>query len=109
MRFILAALLLVPALAHADATRRAPAAPAAKTAGSDHRTPDARQMKSDDCARARKQHKTCVLDMGGEDITGNGVKGNGERVDVLTLGPQTSLVRVRHDFIVEILRSAEDL
>jgi hypothetical protein len=92
MSFLLAALLFVPALAHADT-----------------RTPDVRQMKTDDCARARKQNKTCVLDMGTETIEGAGVKGDGERVDIVSFGKATSLIRIRRDFITEILRSAEDL
>jgi hypothetical protein len=92
MRFLLAALLFVPALARAD-----------------HRTPDVHQMKTDDCARARKQNKTCVLDMGTETIEGTGVKGDGERVDLLSFGKATSLIRIRRDFITEILKSAEDL
>jgi hypothetical protein len=90
MRILLAALVLLPTLALAD-------------------TPDAQQMKNDDCARARKQNKTCVLDMGNETLIGTVGKGEGDRVDILTFGKAESLISIRRDFIVEILKSAEDL
>lgn len=90
MRIVLAALVLLPALAFAD-------------------TPDARQMKTDDCARARRQHKQCVLDMGTETLEGVVGKGEGERIDIIGFGKAGSLIRIRRDFIVEILKSAEDL
>ncbi|HEY5945713.1 MAG TPA: hypothetical protein VIV40_09490 [Kofleriaceae bacterium] len=90
MRIVIAALVLVPALALAD-------------------TPDAQKMNTDDCARARKQNKTCVLDMGTETLEGTVGKGDGEKVDILTFGKLPSLIRIRRDFIVEILKSAEDL
>lgn len=92
MRLFFAALLLVPSLALADS-----------------RTPDVGKMRTDDCARARKLNKTCVLDMGGETLEGTVGKGDGERVDIITFGRSASLIRIRRDFITEILRSAEDL
>jgi hypothetical protein len=93
MRIVLAAaLLLAPALAPAD-----------------DRTPDAQKMKTDDCARARKQNKTCVLDMGSETIEGGISRGDGERVDVRIPTKAASLIRFRRDFITEILKTAEDL
>jgi hypothetical protein len=90
MRILLAALVLLPTLAFAD-------------------TPDAQKMNTDDCARARKQNKTCVLDMGTETLEGGVVKNEGERVDFLTFSKLPSLIRIRRDFIVEILKTAEDL
>lgn len=92
MRLLLAALLLVPAIAHAG-----------------DGTPDAQQMKTDDCARARRLHQTCELEMEGENLTGNGASGDGERVGILEFGKSASLIRIRREFIVEILKSAEDL
>ena len=69
-----------------------------------------RAMHTDDCAKARKQHKTCVIDMGkGEQVDGNGVTPNGIGVAVIETMQHASLVQVRRDFIVEILKSAEDL
>ncbi len=91
--FLSAALLLVPAVSHADSSK----------------TTDATKMASDDCARARKNNKTCVLDMGKEEVTGGVVTPTGTAVGLLAFGKATSLIRVRKDFIVEILKSAEDL
>ena len=91
MRIVIAALVLVPALAFAD-------------------TPDAQRMKTDDCARARKQNKTCVLDMGkGDDIQGNSPTAGGSAIGIIQFGKAESLIRIRKDFIVEILKSAEDI
>src|SRR5688572_13819811 len=70
------ALFLVPAVAAAD-------------------TPDAAKMKSDDCARARKNNKTCVLDMGDEKIEGNAPTATGTSVGLLSFGKAGSLIRVR--------------
>jgi hypothetical protein len=74
------------------------------------RTPDAAKMHGDDCAQARNQHKTCVLDMGkGEQVDGSTATPRGVSIGVLGTTKQPSLVQVRRDFIVEILRTAEDL
>ena len=88
---IFIALLLVPALAAAEPSKTA------------------EQKHSDDCAAARKSNKTCVLDMGKEELTGDKPVSSGTRVDVLTHPKQPSLITLRTDFIVEIIRSAEDL
>jgi hypothetical protein len=102
MRILLvAALLLAPALAAADA--KSPPPPA-------NRTADPAKMKTDDCARARKQNKTCVIDMGkAEDITGSAPTAGGSTVGLVRFGAAASLIRIRRDFITEILRAAEDL
>jgi hypothetical protein len=47
--------------------------------------------------------------MGTETLEGNVGKNEGERVDILTFSKLPSLIRIRRDFIVEILKSAEDL
>ena len=91
MRILLATILLVPTLAFAGPT------------------PDANKMKTDDCARARKQNKTCVIDMGKEEVEGGVPKASGTSVAVIQTTKQPSLIRLRKDFIVEILKSAEDL
>ena len=93
--FLSTALLLTSATAFADA-------PASKPT-------DAARMASDDCARARKQNKTCVLDMGKEDITGNAPTAGGSAIGIVTYSKSASLIRIRKDFIVEILKSAEDI
>jgi hypothetical protein len=96
---LVATLLLAPALAAAD-DKPAPA-PA--------RTTDVAKMKNDDCARARKANKTCVLDMGGESLEADSPVPGGVSVGVVTFSKATSLIRIRRDFITEILKSAEDL
>ena len=91
MRILLVtALLLSPALAPAD-------------------TPDVQQMKTDDCALARKHNRACIIDMGSETIEGGVSKNEGERVDIAVWGKATSLIRIRREFIAEIVKTAEDL
>jgi hypothetical protein len=96
--FLAAAVLCTASLASAQ-----PAAPTAT------KNPDAATMHADDCARARALHKTCVLDIKGDDLEGN-VGGPGDGVfsarDWLAAG---SLIHLRRDFITEIIKTAEDL
>jgi len=90
---LLALLLVVPAAAMAQPSQ----------------TTDVNTMHSDDCAKARKAGKTCVLTIDDEDIEG-GVPTAGEtKIEVLTFGTMASLIRLRRDFIPEILKSAEDI
>ena len=90
MRTALAALLLVLATSAA-------------------RADDAKKMANDDCARARAQNKTCVLDMGDEKILGETPTNSGTKVDVLKFITANSLIHIRKDFIPEIIKTAEDL
>jgi hypothetical protein len=95
MRILFAGLLLAlaPAPTFADGT------PAA----------DVTRMKADDCARARKQHKTCVLTIEDEKIDGSRPRNTETEIIVTPFGKHGSLIRVRRDFIAEIMKSAEDL
>lgn len=98
MRTLLAALLLCSAsLASAQ-----PAPAPTKNA-------DATTMHADDCARARALHKTCVLDIKGDDIEGGVDKPSGSVFSAREWVSAGSLVHLRRDFIVEILKTAEDL
>jgi hypothetical protein len=98
---LVATLLLAPALSSADTPTPAP--PVGRTA-------DPAKMKTDDCARARKQNKTCVIDMGkAEELTGNAPTAGGSAIGIVTFGTARSLIRIRRDFITEILKTAEDL
>jgi len=82
-------------------------APASRPAGSP--AADARRMVTDDCALARKAGKACEITLPPEDVDG-GTPGPGDiHVRVLLPGTGTSLIRIRRDFIVEIVKSAEDL
>lgn len=70
---------------------------------------DVQTMATDDCARARKAGKTCVLSIEGEAVEG-GVPTAGESsLGAITFGDHASLIRIRRDFIPEIMKSAEDL
>ena len=71
--------------------------------------PDAKSMHTDDCARARKQNKTCVIDMGKETIEAEKTVPHGTAIGILEYGKAASLIHIRRDFIVEVLRTAEDL
>jgi hypothetical protein len=99
MRFFLAAsLVLATTAARADAP--------AKTGPA----PDVKQMHTDDCAKARAQKRTCVIDMGkGDMVTGNGVTATGSMIGIIDGGKASSLITLRRDFIEEILKSAEDI
>jgi hypothetical protein len=88
---VILATLLAPALASADPGKTA------------------EQKHSDDCAAARKANKTCVLDMGKEELTADKPIGEGIGVGVITTGKEPSLIHIRRDFIVEIIKSAEDV
>lgn len=92
-------ILLAPALAAADDTDKAPT-----------RTTDVQQMKTDDCSRATKQHKQCVLTIGeGETIDGKSPTGGGSAIGIIGFGKASSLIHIRRDFITEILKTAEDI
>ncbi|MGE5181876.1 MAG: hypothetical protein ACM31C_07430 [Acidobacteriota bacterium] len=83
----------------------------ATTAAADpSRTPDVRAMHTDDCAKARKQHKPCIIDMGkAEEVNGKTVLPKGTDVVAIGTGKEPSLVHIRRELIVQILKSAEDL
>ena len=91
MRYLLLAALLVPSIAFADAPT------------------DVTKMKTDDCARARKANKTCVLDIGEETIEGNKVTATGSGWSARQFATMSSLIHIRKDFITEILKSAENV
>lgn len=109
MRLILASLVVLSSsMAFADKSGPA-SAPATKASPAAGATVDVRTMASDDCARARKAGKTCVLDIGEESVEGQVATGTGEGVTTIDWGKAGSLIRLRRDFITEILRSAEDI
>jgi hypothetical protein len=88
---VILATLLAPALASADPGT------------------SAEQKHTDDCAAARRAHRTCVLDMGKEELTADKPIATGVSVGVITTGKEPSLIHIRRDFIVEIIKSAEDI
>jgi len=66
-------------------------------------------MATDDCARARRAKKDCVLTIDTEEIEGGTPRPNSTTVTALLGTKHPSLIQVRRDFIREILKSAEDL
>ena len=70
---------------------------------------DVGKMASDDCARARKAKKDCVLTIEGDEFQGETPRSTGTTVTALNPSKHQSLIRLRRDFIPEILKSAEDL
>lgn len=99
MKQVLAAILMVTALV----------SPAAADQGSSSSSRASADLAANDCARARKAGKTCVLTMDGIDVEGGVATGEGAIVDVIDFGSFGSLIRIRKDFIPEIIRAAEDL
>jgi hypothetical protein len=75
----------------------------------DSKAKSAEAMHADDCAKARKANKTCVLTIEDEKVTGSTPTANGIGVAVIGAVQHASLVKPRQDFIVEILKSADDL
>lgn len=70
---------------------------------------DVTKMVTDDCARARKAGKTCVLDVPPEDVNGQTPTAGDVGIRILRFWTEASLIRIRHDFIPEIVKTAEDL
>lgn len=72
-------------------------------------TPDVQKMNTDDCARARKANKTCVLTIEDEKVNGKSPTPGESTISIPVGTTHGSLIRIRRDFIVEILRSAEHI
>jgi hypothetical protein len=94
-----AAILCTASLASAQAP--APAAPT--------KNADASMLHADDCARARALHKTCVLDIKGEEVDGKVIGPGGSVFNAREWVGAASLIHLRRDFITEIIKSAENL
>ena len=67
------------------------------------------QNKKSKKDKGAEQKKVKTYDFSGDDIDGDLIKPDGDFVDVQGLASHTSLIRIRKDFIKEILKSAEDL
>lgn len=72
-------------------------------------TSDPQKMHNDDCARARKLGKPCVLNIEAEEIEKGVVKPDGTDIGVRDPSKFPSLVRIRTEFIAEIIKSANDI
>jgi hypothetical protein len=60
-------------------------------------------------AAAAATPKTKVYDFSGDTIEGELIKPEGSTVDARDFAKHSSLIRIRKDFIPEIVKSAEDL
>ena len=56
-----------------------------------------------------KPKKVKTYDFSGDDLEGDLIKPDGDFIDTRKFAKHTSLIRIRKDFIKEILKSAEDL
>lgn len=92
--------VMFPLSAAADPDR-APRRPAPAT--------DSSRMVTDDCAIARKAGKTCELDVPAEDVGGKTPVADDIGVRIARFGTAQSLIRLRRDFIPEIVKAADDL
>jgi hypothetical protein len=71
--------------------------------------PTGAPMSTDDCAKARRANRPCKLDITAEDVRGNKPVGDGLGVTAVDWQKLGSLLRIRHDFIDQIVKSADDL
>lgn len=65
--------------------------------------------RASDCERARAAGKTCELTIEALDVDGNRPDAGGTLVQVGRWGTHKSLIRLRRDFIDQILVSAEGI
>lgn len=56
-----------------------------------------------------EKKKVKTYDFSGDDIDGDLIKPDGDFIDTRRFASHTSLIRIRKDFIKEIIKSAEDL
>jgi hypothetical protein len=59
--------------------------------------------------KAGEKPKVKVYDFSGDTIEGDLIKPEGEAVDARDITQFSSLIRIRRDFIAEIIKAAEDL
>lgn len=71
--------------------------------------PPAHAQKKGKGAEKAEAPKTKSYDFTGDEIDGELVKPDGDFLDTRKFASHTSLIRLRKDFIKEILKSAEDL
>jgi hypothetical protein len=62
-----------------------------------------------DCARARKAGRPCELTIEPEQVGGDRPTPDGSDLRTRQFLPAGSLLRLRHDFVAEIVQAADDL
>jgi len=84
------------------------AAASATAAAQPKSTPsDGSSLAAQDCARARKAGKQCVLTFGTEEVNGRLVGPDGSQIDAAGIMTFGSLIRLRTDFRAEIISAAD--
>ncbi len=109
MRLALSAILSFSTLVSAPLPARSEAptgTPAAAPAAAPASVAAPAAVAADDCSRARTLGKTCVLTLGAEEVQGGVMRPQGEQFAPRPFSPAGSLIRLRRDFVPEILSSA---
>jgi hypothetical protein len=99
---------MIAALVFVAATA-ATAAAQPSTSSATSATSDSRSLADQDCARARKAGRTCVLTFGSESIDGKLLGPDGTDTGVAGNQSFSSLIHLRSDFRAEIIKAAEDI
>jgi len=82
---------------------------AATAATASAQTESSESLKAQDCKKAREAGKACVLSFEGTDIEGGVESPDGIVINPRDLSTFGSLIRIRFDFIAEIIRATENL
>ncbi len=107
---MVATVLMMFAVSVASADVKPAPAPVAKApATTPLKAKSAEQLVTDDCARATKLGKQCVVNMDADQVGGTTPTGTGLGVTVISPTKQPSLIRLRKDFIAEMIKTTEDL
>ena len=61
------------------------------------------------CAAAKAEGRMCQIDIEGVTVESDRPSGDGEQIMIAQWTQHESLIRIRFDFIAEILKSADDL
>jgi hypothetical protein len=69
----------------------------------------ARQRADADCQRARAEGRICRIDIDGITVDGDRPGGDGMLVTAAMWASHDSLIRLRRDFIDEIVKAADDI
>jgi hypothetical protein len=99
--------LAAPALA--DPAADSTAGPAVTGTHGRQRPASAPARGDSDCGRARKAGRTCELTIEPEDVGGDRPVPDGTDLRARWFEPPGSLLRLRRDFVPEIVRATDDL
>jgi hypothetical protein len=72
-------------------------------------SPAARRAEASECARARKAGKPCQLTIEPEQVGGDRVSPDGVDLRLRRFEPTGSMIRLRREFIDQIVKAADEL